>query len=92
MYQQLVKYLQDNSEEQELENGDYIAAARLDDGTQVNEVTIWTGPGLACDTEIEASRPLTPEELDAALDFFSSHDVSKLPAIEIERFDLRERF
>ena len=34
----------------------------------MNVVTVFAGPGLGCETEIEASRKLVDTEIDAVLD------------------------
>jgi hypothetical protein len=52
--------------------GGYGSIHQLEDGTIVNVVTIFTGPGLGCDTEIEAERKLTEEEIDMVMDADSS--------------------
>jgi len=48
--------------------GGYGSTHQLDDGVTVNVVTVFAGPGLGCETEIEASRKLVDTEIDAVLD------------------------
>lgn len=57
-----------------LGSGDYGARYRLPDGTEVNVVTVFSGSGLAADTEVEAPRSLTEAELDAVLAADSDND------------------
>jgi hypothetical protein len=62
--------------------GGYGATFELEDGTLVNFVTIFTGPGLAACEEIEAARPLTQLEIEMVSDADSSINHAQEPQIE----------
>lgn len=74
----------------------YIIVARLPDGTTVNEVTIYTGPGVGTDTEIECDRPLTQEEIDAVLQLTGFTDVAQAardkPIARPQRYPVQKRY
>ncbi len=57
-----------------VKDGNYGGRYRLPDGTEVNVVTRIVGPGLGAETDIEADRELTDEEMDAVGTEDSSHD------------------
>lgn len=65
-----------------LTRGNYGAAFVLDDGTPVNVMTLFTGPGLATEMEIEAQRPLTRAEQEAVAGMDGDIDHALGPHIE----------
>ena len=48
--------------------GGYGGKYRFEDGTEANVVTIYTGPGLGSETQLQANRCLTLGEKQALLD------------------------
>lgn len=67
----------------------YLVVVRLQDGTLVNEVTQFTGPGLGTDTDIECARPLSEQEQAAVLAATAAVDVALLPDVEPQRYPVR---
>jgi hypothetical protein len=66
----------------------YGVTVELPDSTRINVVTVFTGPGIAADTELEANRPLTEAEVDAALDaadYDESLPLARGPALPLQR-------
>jgi hypothetical protein len=62
------------------------------DGMPVNVVTVFTGPGLAADTEIEAERPLTEDEQQAVLDVEAYIDHADAAQITYTSRPIQHRF
>lgn len=76
----------------ETPEGGYGGEYELPDGTPVNVVTVWTGPGIACDTEFEADRPLTTEEIEAAGDEDTNHNHADEPQIPYTQRPVQHRY
>ena len=72
--------------------GSYGAEFELGDGTRANVVTVWGSPGLACDMEVEAGRPLTIDELESLMDADSAIDHEQEPKITYTDRPLRRRY
>lgn len=70
----------------------YGSTYLLEDGTFVNVMTVWDGPGIAANTEIEALRPLTELEIDTLLSFDGGVDHCKEPKTEYIPRDVQHRF
>ena len=73
-------------------DGNYGSRYRLPDGTDVNVVTYFTGPGLGTDTEVEASRKLTDAEETAVLDADATNDHATGPRTEYAPLPVQSRF
>ena len=73
-------------------SGNYGAEFELSDGTRANVVTVWGSPGLACDTEVEADRQLTEDELDSLMDADSEIDHAQEPQTRHKHRPLRRRY
>ena len=73
------------------DDGNYGHAYLLEDGTRVYVVSVFTGCGLECDTEVEANRPLTDPEIDAVVthsgetDAGASRQVEYDPSLPVQR-------
>jgi hypothetical protein len=62
------------------------------DGMPINVVTVFTGPGLGADTEIEAERPLTEDEQQAVLDAETYIDHTNAKQVPYTQREVQHRF